>query len=171
MYPVGGDPSGRGSFMSEALQGVPDLSGEAYLQLERLLQRFESAWRQGSRPTIEDYLPPEPAQRTAVLIELVATDLEYRLRAGERARVEDYLGRYADLQSNGRLLLELIAAEFDLRRESEPDLAPDEYLRRFPQVASDLPAHLGDLSSSSRRRKARPNDTPLPRIDLAPAST
>src|SRR5262245_36933504 len=58
---------------------------------------FEAAWRAGQRPRIDDHLPASGANRQALLAELVLTDLEYRLKAGEPARVEEYLRRYPEL--------------------------------------------------------------------------
>jgi serine/threonine-protein kinase len=53
--------------------------------LEEVYSRFEAAWRAGQRPRIEDYLGPEPDPvRPAVLLELIALDIDYRRRAGER---------------------------------------------------------------------------------------
>jgi serine/threonine protein kinase len=108
------------------------------LALKDAVKRFENAWRQGPRPLIDDYLPVEGSLRSRVLIELVHIDLELRLRAGETARVEEYLPHYPELAGDGVVLLELIAAEHDLRRRREPGLALDEYLLRFPQHRAEL---------------------------------
>src|SRR5262245_16882023 len=83
--------------------------------LEDAALRYENAWRQGPRPAIADYLPTDVLLRSRVLIELVHIDLELRLKAGETARVEDYLARYPELAGDMAILLELIAAEYDLR--------------------------------------------------------
>ena len=52
-------------------------------QLEVTYQRFESAWRAGQRPLIEDHLGslPEPV-RAALLPELPELELSCRRRAG-----------------------------------------------------------------------------------------
>src|SRR5262249_17447545 len=57
--------------------------------------RFERAWKAGQRPQVEDYLAdvPEPA-RPALLRELIALDADYRRRAGEEPRPEDYQARF-----------------------------------------------------------------------------
>src|SRR6516164_3882441 len=77
---------------------------------------FDNAWRAGQRPSIDSYLPANPALRSRTLIELVHIDLEQRLKAGDPARVEEYLGRYPELAYDRILALELIAAEYDFRR-------------------------------------------------------
>src|SRR4051812_9314537 len=68
--------------------------------LEEILERFERAWRPGSPPGLEGYLPASAGQRWLVLIELVHADLECRLKAGMPARVECYLDRYPDLDGD-----------------------------------------------------------------------
>jgi eukaryotic-like serine/threonine-protein kinase len=63
-----------------------------------IVERFEEAWQRGSAPQIEHYLPAVGSpHRRRTLIELVAIDLEYRLKAERDARLEDYRGRYPDL--------------------------------------------------------------------------
>ena len=84
------------------------------------------------------YLPIDDPIRSRVLIELVHVDLELRLKAGEPARVEEYLARDPELPGDRAVIVELIAAEHDLRRRGEPGLALDEYLQRFPQYRAEL---------------------------------
>jgi tRNA A-37 threonylcarbamoyl transferase component Bud32 len=119
-----------------------DLAPAAREALEPLLHRFEQAWRQGQRPALEQYLPAAGPQRRAALVELVRTDLEYRLEAGEPARAEDYLQRYPELAADRPAALDLIAREYELRRPHEPRLTPDDYLGRFPQYRAELSARL-----------------------------
>ncbi len=64
-------------------------------QAEGAWDRFEAAWRAGQRPQIEDYLSAvREAQRTALLRELLASELEHRLRNGERPESREYLERF-----------------------------------------------------------------------------
>jgi serine/threonine-protein kinase len=103
------------------------------VRLARLLERFEEAWRSGGRPAVEDYLPVG-AGRRAALVELVHLDLEYRLRAGEPADVDGYLQRYPELRADRAAVLDLLAAECELRKR------PD---RLAPPAAGPSPARLG----------------------------
>jgi WD40 repeat protein/tRNA A-37 threonylcarbamoyl transferase component Bud32 len=81
----------------------PSQSGERSLPLSAVLRqddaclRFEAAWQAGTRPRIEDYLAslPEP-ERAALLHELLAIELGYRLRHGERPSLEEYAPRFPD---------------------------------------------------------------------------
>ena len=111
---------------------------EDWLVLKDAIRRFEDHWRKGPRPVIEDYLPTAVPLRSRVFIELVHIDLELRLKAGETARVEEYLARYPELAGDRAVTLGLIAAEYELRRRREPGLAVDEFLARFPQYQPEL---------------------------------
>jgi predicted ATPase len=123
--------------MLSGSEPVPPPSAEDWLVMKDAVKRFEDAWRQGLRPLIDDFLPEEPL-RVRVLIEIVHIDLELRLKAGEPARVEEYLARYPELADDRAVPLELIAMEHELRRRRERGLGLDDYLRRFPQYSVEL---------------------------------
>ncbi len=106
--------------------------------LKDAVRRFERAWREGPRPPIDDYLPADEPPRSRALVELVHIDLELRLKAGEPARVEEYLARYPELARDRAVVLGLVAAEHELRRRREPALTFDEYLQCFPQHRAAL---------------------------------
>jgi WD40 repeat protein/tRNA A-37 threonylcarbamoyl transferase component Bud32 len=103
-----------------------------------LVERFEDAWQSGHPPSLDAFLPADDALRRAALVPLVHVDLEYRLKPSPAARVEPYLERYPELARDHGAALGLIAAEYELRRRSEPGLGPAEYLRRFPQFRDEL---------------------------------
>ncbi|HWB13748.1 MAG TPA: protein kinase [Pirellulales bacterium] len=119
---------------------------EDWLALKDAVKRFEQAWRDASRPAIDDYLLAGDSLRSRVLIELVHIDLELRLKAGETARVEEYLARYPELADDRAVVLGLIAAEHELRRRREPGLVLDDYLQRFPQYRAELPRQIAQLT-------------------------
>jgi hypothetical protein len=110
------------------------LAGGAWDEFEDVIRRFEVAWRGQARPEIHAYLPTS-AGRTRLLAELVHIDLEYRLRAGEAARVEEYLARYPELTADRAIMLELIATEYEFRRRREPDLTLGNFSTAFPSTA------------------------------------
>src|SRR5947209_6315491 len=114
------------------VEPIPLPLAEDWLALKDAVKRFEHAWRQAPRPGIDDFLPTSDSLRARVLIELVHIDLEKRLKAGEAARVEEYLARYPELASDRAATLELIAAEYFLRRRRDAGVALDAYLHRFP---------------------------------------
>ena len=117
---------------------LDDLSSEGSALLENCVERFEAAWQRGERPALEDFLDGEDgAQRHAQRLDLIYTDLEYRLKAGEPARIEDYLHRYPELAGDRDAVLDLLAVEFDLRCRS-PQPCLEEYQRRFPELGDEL---------------------------------
>src|SRR5262245_49190473 len=98
---------------------------------EEWVAAFERAWRAGPSPSIDDFLDGEHAEQEELLVELLHVDLEFRMKAGEAARVEAYLGRYPRLIHDRATVLGLLEAEYELRQRSEADISLDEYARRF----------------------------------------
>ena len=123
--------------MSAAREPPASSSSAAQTRLERLVAQFEDAWRCGLRPDLASLLP-DGVDRREALVELAHTELEFRLKAGEPARVEDYLKRFPELTRDAQAIAQLIGAEYDLRRRSEPGLRFEEYLRRFPEYGPAL---------------------------------
>ncbi len=108
-------------------------------QLEPILELFERALSRGERPALDALLPPlKPAERWALLAELAHAELEYRLKAAEPARVEDYLTRYPELRSRPDVLLGLIRTEYQVRRRRQPAPSLTEYQARFPEHGAVL---------------------------------
>ena len=139
------------------MDGPTTLAGSTWDEFEDVIRRFEDAWQGRSRPEILAYLPTG-AGRTRLLTELVHVDLEYRLRAGEFARVEEYLARYPELIDDRAVMLELIAAEHEFRRRREPGLALGEFLQRFPQYRAELPGQIARATIDGRDVPLRPTD-------------
>jgi predicted ATPase len=131
--------------MRPGSEPVP-LRAEDWQALKDAVRRFEHAWRQAARPAIDDCLPADEPLRGRVLVELVHLDLELRLKAGESARVEDYLARYPELAGDQAVTLGLLAAEYELRGRREPGLGPDEYLARFPHYRAELGQRLAPVT-------------------------
>jgi CHASE2 domain-containing sensor protein len=110
--------------------------------LSEVVDRFEAAWQRGQQPALGDYLPADGAQRLTVLIELVHVDLERRLKAGEAVRVETYLKRYPELAEDQAVVLDLLTAEFALRRRRQPELPVAEFVQRFPHHGAAIQQRL-----------------------------
>ncbi len=92
---------------------LPAPSSDASLRT-RCVEDFQHSLQGGSPSPLEQFLP-EGAKRLAVLVELVHVELEFRLKRGEPARVEEYLARYPELGSQPVAVRDLFAAEFRLR--------------------------------------------------------
>ena len=90
---------------------------------EDAIRRFEVAWQGPAAPEIGAFLTPGAAGYARLLVELVHVDLEYRLRAGQAARVEDYLAKFPALADDRDTMLGLLAAEYEWRRRRESELA------------------------------------------------
>jgi serine/threonine-protein kinase len=115
----------------------------ARYRCEEMIEQFEAAWQRGERPTIEALLPAAAADRRVLLVELVHAELECRLKAGEAARVEEYLQRFPELRDDRKAVVSLIAGEQAQRRRREPSLSLEDYLRQFPEYEEELLAAIG----------------------------
>ena len=88
-------------------------------QLYELVNAFEEAWQAGQPLAIDDHVPADGPLRRSVLIKLIHIDFEYRLKAGEKARVEIYLDRYPEIADDSAVVVELAEWEFSLRWRSD----------------------------------------------------
>ena len=78
-------------------------------RLDPVCNHFESAWLAGQCPRLEDFLAQvEEADRPALLGELLALDMEYRARAGERPTPQDYHLRLPDQKQASVLALKAL---------------------------------------------------------------
>jgi serine/threonine-protein kinase len=66
-----------------------------WIRINDAADRFERAWKQGSRPKVEDYLDEaEPGLRAALFEELLRVELELRRRDGETPAAKEYFRRF-----------------------------------------------------------------------------
>jgi predicted ATPase len=122
---------------------LPDpLGDETWSGCEGIIREFEQAWRSGPPPEISDYLLDDHARGSALLRELMHVDLEFRVKAGQRVCVETYLDRFPEIALDPNGVLDLIAAEYELRRRHESDLSASEYNRRFPAFGKRIAQRL-----------------------------
>src|SRR6516162_7777390 len=152
--------------MVPGLEHLGPADTEDWSALENIIKRFVMAWRQGDRPSIDDALRAGAGQHV-LLVELVHTELELRLKAGEPARAEEYLTRYPALADDGPAAVDLIGTEYDLRRRAEPHLPPDEFVRRFPQYRVALLKRLAQATRAAGDtpgRKPDPGPQPVPEV-------
>jgi serine/threonine protein kinase len=74
-----------------------DVSLTRLVEINRVCDGFEAAWRAGRRPAIEEHLDAvDEALRPELLRELLAAELELRRSAGEDPGVAEYLARFPD---------------------------------------------------------------------------
>ena len=124
------------------------LDSSQWSELERIVESFEEAWRRGFTPAVAEYVPSDSADRAAVLLELVATDIEWRWRSGVAKTTEDYLASFSELDGDPRAVVQLAVCEFLARRRAGLKAEPDEFLRRFPAVAGQLDSALAGAATS-----------------------
>jgi len=133
-------------------------------RLEQEVEAFEREWERGE-PRLADFLPPAAAGDsgsvgTALAYELALIDLEHRLKRGQPARAEQYLGVHPALDGSGSFLREAVALEFALRKRADPALDPGEYAARFPALGSELADLLPGATSLAATRGRGPEAEP-----------
>src|SRR3954463_16193520 len=101
---------------------------DPFMRVEGIVALFEAAQQRGENPVIEAFLPDDPQNRRAALVELIHAALELRLKRGEAARVESYLARFSELTEESPELRDLIVAEFEFRGRRDPNVTLAEYL-------------------------------------------
>lgn len=120
--------------------------------VEAAVTAFEAAWQTGARPAIEDFVPAGPGARTAA-VEMIHIDLEYRLKGGEAARVEEYLARFT-ATADPAVRRELVRTEHRFRARREPGLRRADYAPRFPEDWQHLPPDPAHAQSAGTRPTA-----------------
>jgi WD40 repeat protein/tRNA A-37 threonylcarbamoyl transferase component Bud32 len=87
--------SAEGGGVARGASGLGSLSATQAEELDRACDHFEAEWRAGKRPRIEDHLEgiAEPL-RSALLGELIAVELDWRRRCGERPAPAEYHDRF-----------------------------------------------------------------------------
>jgi serine/threonine-protein kinase len=117
--------------------------------IRELVSRFEEEWRLGRTPSIDEFVRDVAHLRREALTELVFSDLEFRIRNGEFARVETYFQRYPEEIAQSREdQVQLIVTEWLARsRYSGETLADAEYLKRFPSFYDDFLAARAKVSN------------------------
>jgi hypothetical protein len=125
------------------------LSPAAVRLIDQTCDRFEAAWKAGGRPDPGVFLgDTDGDERAALLRELLLLDWEYRRRAGEAPRADDYAARFpADAAVVAAVGREAAANSFG-RRASTSGLGRGETLAADPDP-DDPPAGggVGDIRS------------------------
>src|SRR4051812_47497148 len=143
---------------------TPTIGEAGWDECESVIRRFEDAWRDRGRPDIGAFVTPDSPHSGRLLLELVHIDLEFRLRAGEAARTEDYLARFPQLRDEA---LDLLEAEFTLRNRHRPPAYPEEFWLRFPEHMTELRDRLPD--AAAELEATRPAQSAGPRLPTTPA--
>jgi hypothetical protein len=85
------------------------LPPDAIDRIDRVCDRFEAAWRASRRPRIEEHLDgAERPERSALLRELLLSEIECREKAGGRPDPLEYRNRF---QQDAALIAEVFGGE------------------------------------------------------------
>lgn len=116
-----------------------DVAINVLLAVDSLADQFESSWRSGGEPQIEEWLgKATPVIRPALLRELLAVELEFRVRRQETLAVEPYLRRFPNWKS---IVKEAIAPWREQSISiSEPQILPQAIPDKGLEPAAPSPA-------------------------------
>src|SRR5947207_1344746 len=114
------------------------LADDERRQLEALLAQFEESWDEQSVAGFPQRLPAAGPLRRAALIEAVKIDLRRRWGLGRKVLIDGYLKRFAELATAGAVPVDLILAEYEVRREFGAPAELSDYARRFPDQVAEL---------------------------------
>lgn len=82
-----------------------------------VVYRFEIACKDGKRPNVGDFLQGEGEMRQQLLLELLQSDLELRLRTGDDIRVLQYIANYTELKLRPEAVISLLKVEVQCLRQ------------------------------------------------------
>jgi serine/threonine protein kinase/HEAT repeat protein len=130
---------------------LASLSADERRQLESLLLKFDQSWDEKRLPAALRNLSADSPLRRPALIELIKLDLEHRRKAGQKVRIESYLKPLPELGTADDLPVDLILAEYQMRRQAGAAGDVGDYAKRFPRQADELRQRIqqADLEASA----------------------
>ena len=112
-------------------------------RIDFLCDQFESAWRAGNRPRLEDCLPQiEEADRLALVRALLNLELHYRDRLGEQASAEEYRQRLPEFAA----LIDSIFSRFET---PSPQASSAHTPGAMPTLRSETQTPVSTVASSA----------------------
>jgi serine/threonine-protein kinase len=135
--------------MSEPEVGLGAVSATRIEQVDAVCERFERAWGAALRPRIEDYLGDEAEPGRSILFhELLVSELEWRLRLGERPARPEYRERLPSHAAVIDAAFEAVARagsrqDSGAGPDGGPPAAPDSAGQRFRIVRPHAEGGLG----------------------------
>ena len=140
---------------SHSSQPVPGAQGDDALweQVALAIDGFSAAWEshlsgESEQPDLKEFLPEADSLLLSVsLPELVKTDLEYRWQhRRDPQKLEVYAESFPLRDEEGRLPVELIHEELQVRMQSGQQVTEDEIHERFPHQAPALCELVGGMA-------------------------
>ncbi|MFO0811570.1 MAG: WD40 repeat domain-containing serine/threonine-protein kinase [Gemmatales bacterium] len=105
--------------------------------IDEVIYQFEKAFKEGKNPNPDDCLKGEGLTRWRLLMELLHSDLELRLRAGQSVKVADYLARYPELAKFPNEVIVLLETEIRLLKQQGNQPDPRSYEEQFGSLLGD----------------------------------
>ncbi len=104
--------------------------------------RLSRLWRQRQVPDLRAFLAGCGRLSAAELTDVLCTDQRERWLHGQHPSIEAYLHVHGSLHPGSEPAIDLILGEFLVRRQLGESPTPDEYCRRFPDLAEQLRLHV-----------------------------
>ncbi len=127
-----------------------------------LVDEFEREWRQ-KVPCLDRFIARLPEEDRAYgRAELVRVDLQQRYNRGLRPSAREYFDRFPDLTDVDGRALSIIYEEYCLRKESQEDIEPSEFCKRYSTWQHSLVAQLAIHRHLSQAETPPPKSPPFP---------
>ena len=144
---IGHACSERGTAAAGEELEADDHASELVAIIARQVRLFNQAWEAAVEPPrLADFLPDADSDaRRLVLVELAKVDLGRRWPMPKaRWLVEQYLAAFEELASDGQVPYDLVLEEYQVRRQLGDEVPVEQYLKRFPEHATQLGRLLAD---------------------------
>jgi hypothetical protein len=140
--------------MTAAAKHLQELSPAERSELEAWLLEFEQSWDEKRLADRVRRLPRDTRRRRVALIEMVKIDLERRWQTGRKVTVEGYLKALPELGDAATVPVELLLAEYVVRRQFGVPCAPAAFGKRFPRVYPTFRRRLGEVEGNGAAKTA-----------------
>ena len=100
--------------------------------------QFQALWLQGGIPDLASFLESQSKLSNAELVAILRIDQAEHWRALDRQHSEAYLARFPAIANESEAALDLIYAEYLLRKKFGPPPTIAEFVARFPRHAAQL---------------------------------
>ncbi|NND98716.1 MAG: serine/threonine protein kinase [Pirellulaceae bacterium] len=155
------DPDSQSSQLAATISILPPTSGDDSDEiLEACLERFAEVAPLTDRAALKQYLPDADSKTVQfVLVELIKLDMAMASETGTVPLIESYLDDVGDALSLGRVPVDLVMEEVQLRREAGEEPDHEEYKRRFPQFDEVVKQLLGvsvEVTAAVKNRAGPP---------------
>jgi serine/threonine protein kinase len=123
--------------MSDPAMTLANLTADERRLADDWLKRFDTDWSEDRLAELLKALPADSALRRPLLVAMIERDLAYHWKHGRPALLSGYFDAYPELGGADHVPLDLIVAEYHLRKEhGQADLA--DFAEMYPSRIDDL---------------------------------